>query len=94
MRGLIGLISIAIAALAPLSASAYSCAVSPTKDAVSDLQGRLHVQGGGWTGHVFLLATDSSRRQGLVRLPAPDRRQGTGIRQRQRELQVGQAWPG
>jgi hypothetical protein len=34
MRGLIGLISIVGTVLAPLPAFAYSCAVSPAKDAV------------------------------------------------------------
>jgi len=53
-----------------------------------NLQGRLHLQGAGRARHRFLLAANSGGRHGLVRLPAPERRQGAGIRQRKRELQL------
>jgi hypothetical protein len=99
MRRLTILACIAGFVAAPLPAFAYSCVLSPTKDAVivktdnpSDRETTCKVDclftspEGPVTG--FLRAADTGKQEGLVRLPAPDRRQGAGVRARKPNLPI------
>ena len=101
MRRLTILACIAGLAAAPLPAFAYSCVLSPAKDAVivktdnpSDRETTCKVDclftSPEGPGYGFLRAADTGQQEGLVRLSAPDRRQGGRIRARKRKLPVVQ----